>query len=332
MVQRVPLVSVVVPCWNSAPWLAEAIGSVLRQTLDELEVILVDDASTDATLATARQLAEADRRVRLVLRPVNGGSAAARNDGLALARGRWIAMLDGDDRMAPERLERMVAAAETVGADWLADDQWIEADGTGWPAARLLLDEPAGASPLDPARFLDRDPPEAIGYGTLKPLIRRDFFLRTGVRFRPEAGRCDDFLLAVDCMAAGAACWLLAEPLYHYRLRPGSQVTGTSPLATLDQMRAVQALAERSLAGHPDPRVADALVRRRARIEAALAYRRTVAALRRGALAAVGRTLRQQPRLSVLLARGLAEAAGRRLRGGGVPTLAHRPLFRDLYG
>lgn len=332
MAHEGPEVSVLVPCRNVAPWLAAAAASALGQTLADLELILVDDASTDGTAETARRLAAADRRVRLVLRPVNGGSAAARNDGLARARGRWIALLDADDRMAPQRLERMVTVAEAVGADWLADDQWIEAEGTGWPPARLLLDEPAGASPLDAVRFLDRDPPETIGYGTLKPLIRRDFLLRSGVRFRPEAGRSDDFLCAVDCMAAGAACWLLAEPLYHYRLRPGSQVTGTNPIPTLDHMLEVQTLAERSLAGHPDPGVAAALARRRARIELAALYRRALDAARRGALVELARLFRRRPALARLLARGLGEAVTRRLRGDRLPTLANRPLFRAAVG
>ncbi len=332
MAREGPEVSVLVPCWNAAQWLAAGAASALGQTLADLELILVDDASTDGTVEKARRFAEADPRVRLVLRPVNGGSAAARNDGLACARGRWIALLDADDRMAPERLDRMVKVAEAVGADWLADDQWIEAEGTGWRAARLLLEEPAGASPLDPVRFLDRDPPETIGYGTLKPLIRRDFLLRSGVRFRPEAGRSDDFLFAVDCMAAGAACWLLAEPLYHYRLRPDSQVTGTSPLATLDHMLAVQSLAERSLAAHPDPRVGAALARRRARIELAALYRRALDAARRGELAELARLLGRQPALLGLLARGLGEAVVRRLRGDRLPTLANRPLFWTALG
>ncbi|MDW8370214.1 MAG: glycosyltransferase family 2 protein [Geminicoccaceae bacterium] len=332
MLQRVPLVSVVVPCWNSAPWLAAAIGSVLRQTLGELEVILVDDGSSDATPRLARELAAADARVRLVLRPDNRGSARTRNEGLALARGPWIAVFDADDRMEPDRLARLVRTAETVGADWLADDQWIEVEGGERARARLLFDEPAGPRPLALADFLDRDPPETIGYGTLKPLVRRAFLERHGIRWRPEAGRSEDFLFAVECMEAGAASWLLPEPLYRYRLRPGSQVTRLDPLATLDHMLHVQALAERALAAHRDLAVAAALARRRARIEAARLYRRTLDAVRRGALVEVGRALRERPRLSGLLARGLAEALARRLRGTDVPTLANRPLFRDLAG
>lgn len=327
-----PLVSVLIACRDAAPWLPEALRSALGQTLAALEVILVDDGSRDESPRIAEATAVRDSRLRLVRHPTSRGSAEARNTALALARGRWIAVLDADDRMVPERLARLVATAEAKGADWLADDQWIEVEGSGWPPARLLFGEPAGACRLDTARFLDRDPPETIGYGTLKPLVRRAFLVERGIRWRPEAGRSDDFAFTLDCMAAGASCWLLNEPLYHYRLRPGSQVTGLDGLATHAHMIEVQGLAERICTGSADPALVAALARRRARIEAATLYRRTLGAARRGDLAAVLAALLRQPVLVGLLARGLAEAAARRLHGHRVPTLANRRLFRATSG
>lgn len=327
-----PLVSVLIACRDAAPWLPEALGSALGQTLAALEVILVDDGSRDQTPRIAEATAARDVRLRLVRHPTSRGSAEARNTALALARGRWIAVLDADDRMAPQRLARLVATAEAQGADWLADDQWIEVEGSGWPPARLLFGEPAGACRLDAARFLDRDPPETIGYGSLKPLVRRAFLAERGIRWRPEAGRSDDFAFTLDCLVAGASCWLLNEPLYHYRLRPGSQVTGLDGLATLAHMREVQGLAERICTGSADPVLAAALARRRARIEAAALYRRTLDAARKGDLAAVLAALLRRPMLVGLLARGLAEAAARRLHGHRVPTLANRRLFRAISG
>ncbi len=324
-----PLVSVLVATHDVAPWLAEALGSALAQSLTDLEVVVVDDASTDASPRIAEQLAARDPRLRVVRRAINRGSAATRNEALALARGRWVAVLDGDDRMALDRLARLVAAAESEGADWIADDQWIEPRDGGRPG-RLLLDEPPGVSQLDIPRLLDRDPPETIGYGTLKPLVRRAFLERHGIRWRPEAGRSDDLIFALECLAAGARGRLLNEPLYHYRLRAGSQVHRLDPLATLAHMFEVQALAERLLAGHPDPAVAAALARRRARLEAALGYLQAIEAIRRGAPRRLLALLRARPALAALLVRGGLEAAGRRLRGERVPTLANRRLFRSI--
>ena len=321
-----PLVSVLVACRDAAPWLGEALASALGQTLDALEVVLVDDGSRDESPRIGEAFAARDGRLRLVRHPTSRGSAAARNTALDLARGRWIAVFDADDRMEPERLARLVATAERVAADWLADDQWIEAEGTGWPPARLLFDEPAGASRLDVARFLDRDPPEAIGYGALKPLVRRAFLVRTGIRWRPEAGRSDDFLFTLDCLAAGAACWLVNEPLYRYRLRPGSQVTSLAGSATLDHQLAIQGSAERILEG-ASAEVRSALARRRRRIEAARRYRAAIEAVRAGAADRLLGLLARDPAVLALLARGFGEAARVRLSGRRVPTLANRRLF-----
>jgi succinoglycan biosynthesis protein ExoO len=322
-----PVVSVLVACRDAEPWLAAALDSALGQTLGELEVILVDDGSRDGSPEIGRAFAARDARLRLVRHAAPRGSAAARNTALGLACGRWIAVLDADDRMEPERLARLVATAERVGADWLADDQWIEAEGTGWPPARLLFEEPAGASPLDIVRFLDRDPPEAIGYGTLKPLVRRAFLCAHGIRWRPEAGRSDDFAFTLECLAAGASARLLNEPLYRYRLRPSSQVTSLDATATLAHQLEVQALAERILERRASPELSAALARRRQRIEAALRYREAIEALRAGAFRPLLRGLGRDPARLPLLARGLAVALRARISGARIPTLANRRLF-----
>jgi glycosyltransferase involved in cell wall biosynthesis len=96
-----PLFSVIVPTFNRGRFVSEAIASVLTQTVTDLECVVVDDASPDPT-----RLPDAlDPRVRLVRREVNGGPAAARNTGLAEARGRYVAFLDDDDLFTPDRLE-----------------------------------------------------------------------------------------------------------------------------------------------------------------------------------------------------------------------------------
>jgi glycosyltransferase involved in cell wall biosynthesis len=103
-----PLVSVVVPVWNGERYFSQAIQSVLEQTLQSLELIVVDDGSTDASVEIAEGWAERDPRVRL-LRIEHGGIAAALNAGLAVARGRFFARMDADDIAHPSRLERQTA-------------------------------------------------------------------------------------------------------------------------------------------------------------------------------------------------------------------------------
>jgi len=97
-----PLVSVVIPLFNKERYVGEALQSVLSQTVQNLEVVVVDDGSTDNS--AERVAALKDERIRLI-RQVNAGAAAARNAGIMAARGEWIAFLDADDRWLPHNLE-----------------------------------------------------------------------------------------------------------------------------------------------------------------------------------------------------------------------------------
>ena len=103
-------VSVIIPCYNYARFLPDAVASVLAQTFTNWELIVVDDGSTDATLTTAQQLMaqHPDRHIRLLHQP-NQGNAAARNTGAERAAGEYIMYLDADDLIAPTYLERTAA-------------------------------------------------------------------------------------------------------------------------------------------------------------------------------------------------------------------------------
>ena len=105
-----PAITVVVPAYNAADTVVETIQGVLRQTMEDLEVVVVDDGSGDDT--AARVEAIADPRLRL-LRQENGGAAAARNAGIRQARGRWVAFLDSDDVWLPHKLEVQLAVLES---------------------------------------------------------------------------------------------------------------------------------------------------------------------------------------------------------------------------
>ncbi len=119
-----PLVSVVVPCHNAAPFVADAVGSALAQGDAVGEVVLVDDGSADATLGVLRQLADEANAGRpglvRVVAQANGGAPSARNAGLALCTGAFVQFLDADDVLAPGKVARQAALAEADGADLVA--------------------------------------------------------------------------------------------------------------------------------------------------------------------------------------------------------------------
>lgn len=107
------LTSVVIPVWNRADLLPDAVGSVLAQHGCEVEVVIVDDGSSDDSGAVADSLATRHDRVIAVHRG-NGGPAAARNTGLAACSGTWVTFLDSDDLMAPDRIAQQSAIAASV--------------------------------------------------------------------------------------------------------------------------------------------------------------------------------------------------------------------------
>lgn len=111
--RHVPTVSVMMAAYNAQAFLAEAIESVLDQTLRDFELLVVDDASTDATSAISGRYARLDRRIRTLRLARNGGTGWARNAGLAHARAPFVAICDDDDRQMPGRLAAQVAYLES---------------------------------------------------------------------------------------------------------------------------------------------------------------------------------------------------------------------------
>lgn len=110
-------ISVIMPLYNAAKYLREALESVLRQTYGDFELICVDDCSTDATRAILEKAAETDERIRILSNERHSGAAAARNRGLEHARGKYLLFLDGDDVFEEEMLEKAFEAMEKYQTD-----------------------------------------------------------------------------------------------------------------------------------------------------------------------------------------------------------------------
>jgi glycosyltransferase involved in cell wall biosynthesis len=132
-----PLVSVVIPAYNAEKYVAEAVDTVLAETYDNIEVIIVDDGSTDQTAERVKPFLE-DPRVKYIRQP-NAGPAAARNRAIRETRGELIAFLDADDRWEPRKLERQVPLFRNpkVGMVYCPADEFTE-DGRDIPSTAAL--------------------------------------------------------------------------------------------------------------------------------------------------------------------------------------------------
>ncbi|HEX4823535.1 MAG TPA: glycosyltransferase family A protein [Candidatus Polarisedimenticolaceae bacterium] len=177
-----PAISVVIPTYNRAGLVVQAIESALGQTFADREIVVVDDGSTDGTTET---LARFGSRIRVV-RQENGGEARARNRGVREAAGTWVAFLDSDDLWEPEALERLAAAAEATPAAGLIamKARAILADGTRTP--RIHGKKSAGPE------FTTRSLLWGDAGGVLMPMVRRDLLLA-------EGGFDESLRQATDC-------------------------------------------------------------------------------------------------------------------------------------
>jgi glycosyltransferase involved in cell wall biosynthesis len=116
-----PLVSVVIPCYNAAPWLEATIASVRAQTWRRYEIILVNDGSKDGSGELADRLAGPDLKV---IHQANAGQCAAFNHGLSLAQGDYLEYLDADDLLAPDKLQVQLERLQQLPAGWVASGAW----------------------------------------------------------------------------------------------------------------------------------------------------------------------------------------------------------------
>lgn len=216
------LVSVVIPAYNSANTLRRAVVSVLEQTLRDHEIIIVDDASQDATATVARDLALIDRRVHVLELSSNGGKSHAMNVAIRQARGEWVAVLDADDWYSSRRLQELAAAAARHGVALVADNQYFHDAGAG-VLVRTAFPQARGEQRLTTQTFVDgSDPYGDFDYGMLKPMVRTDFIRQAGLAYRENARLSEDFLYLVEYFAGGGFGLLVPEPLYHWTQPFGS--------------------------------------------------------------------------------------------------------------
>jgi len=230
---------VIIPAYDAGRSIGYALASAVAQSLRDIEVIVVDDGSTDDTVAVVESFARRDPRIRLV-RQANGGVAAARNRGLAEALGKYVAPLDADDVWLPQNLERQVAALELAGstapfsfASFFRIDEYDRV----LPGGRRRRYPP----PSDYIGLLRKN---WVGCGSAA-VFRRDAILAVGgydesLRARGAQGAEDwKLVLRLSSKAPGVA---IADPLVGYRVSTAGMSKNLEPmmrsvLLVIEEMR-----------------------------------------------------------------------------------------------
>ena len=217
--QEQPLVSVVIPAYNAEGTLQRTLDCVLQQSWKNLQVILVDDGSTDRTPALARSIAERDSRLTVVSGG-NRGVSATRNTALSLCEGKYIRFADADDTMPADSIEKMVRRAEKDGADLVIggyDEYFGENKRFRNLAGRddtVLCDE-----------MMDHLCHHANSY--FYGVLWNKLFLRTkteaaGCRFQEDLTWGEDFAFVMDYLCVAERVSFMKDALYDYRRSAGS--------------------------------------------------------------------------------------------------------------
>ncbi len=217
-----PKVSVIVPVYNAEKYLAECVHSILNQTLTDLELILVDDGSADASPALCDGFARRDGRVRVIHKP-NGRAASARNAGLRIAQGAYVGFVDADDWIEPEMYEKMLAAgADVCLCDYVRFREEEEHPFTQPNIQGGFYEKRAMREKIYPHLVMDGvELPITISNCVL--LIRRGVIQDNGLSYREDVRISEDAPFGSEALyCADSFAYLKGECLYHYRMTEGS--------------------------------------------------------------------------------------------------------------
>lgn len=214
---RTPKVSVIIPVYNAHDYLPQCLDSVLAQALQEIEIICVDDGSTDDSLEILQGYAQQDARIR-ILSQQNGGAGAARNRGLEVATGEYLSFLDCDDFFEPSMLEKSYAAAKEKQADMLVFgcDFYDNASGTFRPCTFSINKRLLPKGECFSAEDVKKDLFRLFKGWAWDKLFKREFVQAQGLKFQ-EQRTTNDMLFVFNGLLRAERISVLEEVFAHQR-------------------------------------------------------------------------------------------------------------------
>jgi succinoglycan biosynthesis protein ExoO len=208
--------TIIIPTYQAEATLARAIESALGQTMRDIEIIVADDGSTDATWEMVSAWLAKEPRLRALRSERNRGKSAMMNGAMYLARGHWFAVLDADDCYHPDRLSSLVALGERRNVAMVADNQFLYDAGAdavvapAWPTGaadwKLTFDD----------YLFGADAYDAFNLGMLKPVVRTDFVRSTRLSYDERARFGEDFLYLFELFLRGGDAAVSDTPYYFY--------------------------------------------------------------------------------------------------------------------
>ena len=217
------LVSVIVPVYNTEKYVREALNSVIAQTYSNLEILVIDDGSTDGSGAICDEFQRSDPRVRVVHQE-NRGLSGARNTGLRLMRGEFVAFLDSDDRYYSKMIETMIRSMEKSGSE-ISECRVLNA------AAQTKQRTPVSEGVFSAKEIFHLIMKRQANCYVWDKVYRSELW--QGVRF-PEGHYYEDMAVILDILFRAERICLIRDKLVYYRNRPNSITKDVSETNTRD--------------------------------------------------------------------------------------------------
>ncbi|WP_346937783.1 glycosyltransferase family 2 protein [uncultured Clostridium sp.] len=205
-----PLISIIMPAYNCEKYIEDAINSVIAQTYNSWEIIVIDDGSRDNTISIIEDLSNKDYRIRFYKNEKNLGVSETRNKGISFAKGEWIAFLDSDDMWEDSKLEKQILLSNKVGAEFVfTGSSFINESGANYKGILKV--------------------PEKVNYKELRThniiscssvLVKKKFF--KDIRMEKDDMH-EDYAVWLRVLRTGVCAYAINEPLLVYRISPNSK-------------------------------------------------------------------------------------------------------------
>ncbi len=216
-----PEISILVPCYNVGKYLRQCMDSIVNQTFSDLEIICINDGSTDDTLGILQEYAASDQRV-IIIDKQNSGYGASMNMGLDRARGKWLGIIESDDYIEPDMFEKLHSAAVENALDYVrcrfrfvGDIASMRPD---YSYGSIEMNRPF--SPYDDQRVFFVSP------SIWAAMYRRDMLVENGIRFLETPGASfQDTSFSFKTLACAEKMMIIPDVLHNYRINDNSSVT-----------------------------------------------------------------------------------------------------------